>query len=148
MGTNRYRTAAHSRYTIYYHIVILPRYRRKIFKHQELEQATKEALKELAHYHEWIIEELETDQDHIHIFLSAPPRYAPSQIIKLVKTWTYEQVYRKHPKIKEYLWGGKMWATGFYVSTVSDNTTKDEIRKYIRNQKDKEKEREQQQKLF
>jgi REP element-mobilizing transposase RayT len=39
--------------------------------------------------------------------------------------------------LKEYLWGGKMWATGYYVSTVSDRATKEEIKKYIRNQKRK-----------
>jgi len=148
MAANRFRTSANSRYTIYYHIVIVPKYRRKIFSHQDLEQATKTALKELAFYHEWIIEELETDIDHIHIFLSAPPRYSPSNIIKLIKIWTYQKVYRKFPKIKQYLWGGKMWATGFYISTVSDNTTKDEIRRYVREQKSKTEKLAQQQKLF
>jgi putative transposase len=148
VAKNRYRTAAHSRYTIYYHLVILPKYRRDIFKHQELEDATKESLRELAYHHEWIVEELEADQDHIHIFLSAPPRYSPSDIVKLIKSWTYYHVYRKYPKIKQYLWGGKMWAVGFYVSTVSDNTTKDEIARYVRNQKEQAKKQSMAQKLF
>jgi putative transposase len=148
MSTNRFRTAAHSRYTIFYHIVILPKYRRKIFQHQDIEQATQSALGELAFYHEWVIEELENDTDHIHIFLSAPPRYSPSEIVRLIKTWTYPEVYRRFPQIKQYLWGGQMWATGFYVSTVSDNTTKDEIRKYVREQKSKADKLAKQQKLF
>jgi putative transposase len=148
MATNKFRTSAHARYTIFYHIVILPKYRRGIFKHQDIEQATKSALKELAFYHEWIIEEMENDINHIHIFLSAPPRYSPSEIVKLIKTWTYREVYRRFPKIKQYLWGGKMWATGFYVSTVSDNTTKDEIGKYVREQKSKTEKLIKQQKLF
>lgn len=148
MARNRYRTSSHTRYTIYYHIVILPKYRRDIFKYEDLDKATKETLRELAYYHEWIIEEMETERNHIHIFLSAPPKYAPSEIVKLIKTWTYENVYRKYPKIKQYLWGGKMWATGFYVSTISDNTTKDEMRKYIKEQKDKYEQLSKQQKLF
>lgn len=148
MVKNRYRTAAHSRYTIYYHLVILPKYRRDIFKHQELENATKETLRELSHHHDWIVEELETDQDHVHIFLSAPPRYSPSDIVKLIKTWTYTHIYRKYPKIKQYLWGDVMWATGFYVSTVSDNTTKEEIARYVRNQKQQEQKQSKAQKLF
>jgi len=148
MMKNRFRTETHSRYTIYYHIVIIPKYRRDIFKHAEIENATKESLQELAFYHDWIIEELEADQDNIHIFLSAPPRYAPSEIVKLIKTWTYHNVYTKYPKIKQYLWGGNMWANGYYLSTVSDNTTKDEIRKYVRNQKEKSEKLSRQQKLF
>ncbi len=117
-------------------------------KLEEIENATKEALRELAYHHEWIIEELETDEDHLHIFLSAPPRYAPSEIVNLIKSWTYHNVYLKYPKIKQYLWGGNMWANGYYVSTVSDNTTKEEISKYVRNQKVKTKNLEKQQKLF
>jgi len=63
----------------------------------------------MAKYHDWIIEELETDIDHIHIFLSALPRYSPSQIVKLIKIWTYNHIYDNYPEIKKYLWGGKMW---------------------------------------
>ncbi len=114
----------------------------------ELEDATKESLRELAYHHDWIVEELEADKDHIHIFLSAPPRYSPSDIVKLIKSWTYHHVYRKYPKIKQYLWGGNMWANGFYVSTVSDNTTKDEIARYVRNQKEQAKKQSMAQKLF
>jgi putative transposase len=93
----------------------------------------------MAKYHDWIVEELETDQDHVHICLSAPPRYSPSKIVNLLKTWTYKHVYRTHPELKEYLWGGKMWAEGYYISTVSDSATKEEIKNYIRQQKRKQK---------
>lgn len=148
MAKNRYRTSSHARYTIYYHIVILPKYRRKIFENQEIDKATKEALREIAYFHEWIIEEMETDKDHIHIFLSASPMYSPSNIVRLIKTWTYDNICRRYPKIKQYLWGGKMWATGFYISTVSDTTTKDEIRKYVKEQKNKNEALSKQQKLF
>jgi len=72
----------------------------------------------MAKYHDWIIEELETDIDHIHIFLSALPRYSPSQIVKLIKIWTYNHIYDNYPEIKKYLWGGKMWCEGYYISTV------------------------------
>lgn len=96
----------------------------------------KEVIKKMAPYHDWLIIELESDRDHIHILLSAPPRYSPSQIAKLVKTWIQKELFRKYPKqVKQYLWGGRFWTQGFYVSTVSDNTTKVEIEKYIKNQK-------------
>jgi putative transposase len=136
MPQKRYRTSAHSRYTIYYHFVFCPKYRREIFKELTLEKHTKEAIKKMSFYHDWVIEELETDQDHLHVFLSAPPRYSPSQIVKLIKTWTYNQIYDRHPEIKKYLWGGKMWCEGYYVSTISDKITKEEIRRYVRQQKE------------
>lgn len=103
---------------------------------------------ELAHHHEWLIEALEMDRDHVHVFLSAPPRYAPAQIVKLIKTWTYKHVYRQIPKIKEYLWGGKMWANGYYVSTISDQSTKEEIRRYVQRQKQRSEALSKQQRLI
>ena len=132
---HRYRTSAHSRYTIYYHFAFCPKYRREIFKDIDIDNAVKQAIKQMAPHHDWIIESMETDQDHIHIFLSAPPRYSPAQIVKLIKTWTYKHVYRNYHKIKQYLWGGKMWVQGYYVSTISDRTTRNEITKYVNQQK-------------
>jgi putative transposase len=132
----RYRTGSHTRYTIYYHLVFLPKYRRKVLTHPEIDTELKETISKMALYHEWVIEELETDKDHIHLFLSAPPRYSPSEIVKLIKTWTEKRLFEKYPKkVKQYLWGGQFWSRGFYVSTVSDRTTKEEIRKYVRDQK-------------
>lgn len=135
---NRYRTSAHSRYNISYHIAFCPKYRRKIFKNFNIDNDLKEAVRTMAPYHDWIIEELETDEDHLHVCVSAPPRYSPAKIVNLLKTWTYKHVYRKHPELKIFLWGGKMWQQGYFVSTVSDRATKEELRRYIRNQKRKQ----------
>jgi len=107
----------------------------KIFKELRIDKQVRTAIREMAKYHDWIIEELETDIDHLHIFLSAPPSYSPSEIVKLLKTWTYSHIYDQYPEIKKYLWGGKMWCNGYYVSTISDRTTKTEIQKYIRQQR-------------
>lgn len=135
MPEKRYRTSAHARYTIYYHIVFCPKYRQKIFKELRIDKQTKEAIQQMAGYHDWMIEELETDIDHLHIFLSAPPRYSPAKIVNLIKSWTYRHIYDQYPEIKNYLWGGKMWCEGYYISTISDRTTKDEIGRYVRQQK-------------
>lgn len=133
----RYRTAAHSRYTIFYHLVFLPRFRQKVLTNLEIDKELKATIKKMAPFHDWVIREMETDKNHIHVLLSAPPRHSPSEIVKLIKTWTQKRLFEKYPKrVKQYLWGGRFWAQGFYVSTVSDRTTKQEIRKYIRNQKE------------
>ena len=133
----RYRTASHSRYTIYYHVVICIKYRKKVLNRSKLDSKLKATIKRMATFHDWVIKELETDEDHVHILLSAPPRYSPSQLVKLIKTWTQRKIFFEHPEVREELWGGKLWAQGFYISTISDNTTKAEIKKYIKNQKKK-----------
>ena len=131
----RYRIASHSRYTIYYHIAIAIKYRRKVLTWPKVDDRLKEAIASMAPFHDWIIQEMETDKDHLHILLSAPPRYSPSEIVKLIKTWSQRKIFFEHPEVRKYLWGGKLWSQGFYVSTISDNTTKMEISKYIKEQK-------------
>ncbi len=121
-------------YSIYYHLVFCPKYRRKVLT-GALEERLKDIVREMAPFHDWIIEEIEADSDHIHTCLSAPPRYSPSEIVRLIKTWTQKHIFKEFPKVREYLWGGKMWCEGYFVSTVHDSTTKEEIKRYIRNQK-------------
>lgn len=135
----RYRTAAHSRYTITYHIVLCIKYRRKVLTQPSIEDRLKAVVRSMAPYHDWQVLELETDKDHLHVLLSTPPRYSPSELVRLVKSWTQRKIFLEHKKVREYLWGGKLWAQGFYVSTISDNTTRDEIKKYIKSQKRKDK---------
>ena len=130
----RYRTAAHSRFTIYYHIALVIKYRRKVLTLPKINHKLKAVIKNMAPYHDWVIKEVETDEDHVHVLLSAPPRYSPSKVVKLIKTWTQRKTFFEYPEIRRFLWGGKLWTQGFYVSTVSDNTTKIEMQKYIKNQ--------------
>jgi putative transposase len=118
-------------------MVFLPKYRQKVLTDVEIDKELKAVIREMAPFHDWVIREMETDRDHIHILLSAPPRYSPSEVVKLIKTWTQKKLFEKYPKkVKQYLWGGKFWCQGFYVSTVSDRTTEGEIRRYIRGQKE------------
>lgn len=61
---------------------------------EAVDNELKETIVKMAPFHDWIISEMETDKDHIHILLSAPPRYSPSGIVKLIKTWTQRQLFK------------------------------------------------------
>lgn len=88
-----------------------------------------------AFVHDWVIEEMEVMPEHIHLFLSVPPRYSPAQIVNITKSWTHRQLYRTYKEIRQKLWGGSLWSEGYFVSTVNDSTTKDQIKRYIQDQK-------------
>jgi len=112
------------------------RFRQKVLTDRRIEKELKATIHKMAPYHDWVIQEMEADRDHVHVMLSAPPRQSPAQVVKLIKTWTQKILFEKYPKeVKQRLWGGKFWTRGYYVSTVSDSTTKAEIARYIRNQK-------------
>lgn len=101
----------------------------------KIEQRLKEIIREMAHFHDWVIEAMEIMPDHVHLFLSAPPRYSPSEIVNLIKSWTQRSLCKEFKELRKYLWGGSLWGEGYFVSTVNDSTTKEEIKKYIQDQK-------------
>jgi len=86
----------------------------------KVEERLKEMVKQMAFFHDWIISEINCDVDHLHTFLSAPPRFSPAEIVKLIKTWTQKHIFKEFPQIRQYLWGGNLWCEGYYVSTVND----------------------------
>jgi putative transposase len=43
-------------------------------------------------------------EDHVHIFLEAPPRYAPAEVVQITKNITGRELFKKFPKIKKHLW--------------------------------------------
>ncbi|MBI5465240.1 IS200/IS605 family transposase [Candidatus Gottesmanbacteria bacterium] len=132
-------STGNARYSIWYHIVFLPKYRRKVLTNQLIEKRLKETLVGIANEHGFAIDTMEVVDDHVHLFLSVPPRFSPAQIVQMLKSITARVLRKEFAKeIKKYLWGDEFWCDGYFVSTINDHTTKDEIRKYIENQKDEQ----------
>jgi len=73
-------------------------------------------------------------QDHIHIFLSAPPRVSPSTIAKWLRGRTAYEIFKSHPDIKHQLWKGHLWNPSYYVGTAG-HFSSETIRRYIEQQK-------------
>jgi putative transposase len=78
------------------------------------------------------MEELEVDKDHVHLFLSFPPRYSISVVVGLLKAVSAKEIREEFPEVRKQLWGGEFWEDGYFVRTVGDKVTADVIRKYIR----------------
>ena len=74
------------------------------------------------------------------IFLiQSVPSYSESKMVTMLKSITAKELFRLHPEIKEILWGGKFWTSGYYVNTVGQYSNEEVIRTYIKNQgKEKE----------
>ena len=74
----------------------------------------------------------------MHLFVDAPPKYSPSEIIKVTKSVTAREIMKRFPEIKKDLWGGEFWSDGGYIGTVGDETTANVIKNYILRQGSKE----------
>ena len=66
--------------------------------------------------------------------MGASPKYAPSQLIQIIKSITARELFKKFPKLREFLWNGEFWSDGSYIATVGDGATADVIKKYVENQ--------------
>jgi len=87
----------------------------------------------------WKLMAMEIMDDHIHIFVSAPPVVSPATIVKLLKGVSARQLYLKHPELKKQLWKGHIWSSGYYIGTAGTVSAKS-ILEYVEGQEKHQKE--------
>lgn len=131
---------SHSRWECKYHVVFIPRCRRKAL-YEQLRPHLGEVLKKLAEYKESRIEEGHLMQDHVHMLISIPPKYAVSQVVGYIKGKSAIHLARVYGERKRNFVGQHFWARGYFVSTVGRD--EELIREYIRHQEEEDKRLEQ-----
>ncbi|HEX7474738.1 MAG TPA: IS200/IS605 family transposase [Dehalococcoidales bacterium] len=124
------RSTKHAVYDIKYHVVWVPKYRKHIFN-DEMREYVKGVLQRIAEEYEFNLDIMEVMEDHVHIFVEAPPRYAPSRVVQIMKSITAREVFKQYPELRKQLWAGELWSDGYFVRSVGDKVKADIIRKYI-----------------
>ena len=127
------RRTKHAVYDLKYHLVWIPKYRKNILN-GDIAGYLKEVFNHIAEEYGFAIDTMEVVEDHVHIFLEAPPRYSPADVVQLMKSISAREMFKKYPKIRKQLWAGELWNDGYFVRSVGDNVTADIIRKYIKYQ--------------
>ena len=122
---------SHSRFDCKYHLVFVPKYRKKKL-YGEIRRYLGPVFHELAQQKGCKILEGHMVQDHVHMLISIPPKYAVSQIVGYIKGKSAIAVARQFSGRKQNFQGEQFWARGYAVSTVGFE--EDQIRKYIQNQ--------------
>uniref|UniRef100_UPI0036F1B9D8 IS200/IS605 family transposase n=1 Tax=Vibrio gallicus TaxID=190897 RepID=UPI0036F1B9D8 len=80
------------------------------------------------------MEQMEVDQDHLHILMTISPRYSISQHVRRIKQHTTRVVWQLHPKLKRQFWKEKtFWSDGYFACSVG-NASAETVRKYIQDQ--------------
>jgi len=134
------RSGSHCRYSLQYHLVWIPKYRRS-FLVGAIAERLLQILREIARDYRFFIIAMEVMPDHIHILLEAPPKYAPARIVQIFKSISARRLRQEFPQlIKRYIWiEGVVWAVGYYIGSVGNGATTELVREYIENQKAKDK---------
>ena len=118
---------------INYHMVWSVKYRRKIIT-PEIEQFLKKTAFEISADKGFTVHLFEAgQQDHVHCFVSAPPKLSITDIVKYLKGITGRKLFEAYPEIREQLWKGQLWNHSYYVETIGC-ISEDNIRKYIEHQ--------------
>jgi putative transposase len=137
---NNYQSLAHTKWECKYHVVWIPKYRRKkLFG--ELRKELGPVLRELAKQKGSEIIEGKFLVDHEHILIAIPPKYAVSQVIGYIKGKSAIHIARNYGGRRKNFTGEHFWARGYFVSTVG--LDEGVVRQYIKQQEDEDRRLEQ-----
>ena len=128
---NKAYSLAHTKWMCKYHIVFIPKYRRKAIYGQYREDL-RDIIKTLCKYKGAEIIEGHLMIDHVHLLVAIPPRVAVSDFVGYLKGKSALMMFDKHTNLKYKFGNRHFWAEGYYVSTVGLN--EETIKKYIRDQ--------------
>ena len=123
------QSLSHSVWDCKYHLVWIPKYRKKTLFGQ-LRRHLGDVLHELASHRESKIHEGHMHGDHLHMLISIPPKYAVSQVVGYIKGKSAIHIARAYMGKRKNFTGQHFWARGYYVSTAGRD--EEVIRDYIR----------------
>ena len=126
----------HTKWECKYHIVWIPKYRKKTL-YTQLRRDLGELLKDLAAQKECKILEGHLVSDHVHILISIPPKYSVSQVVGFIKGKSAIAIARNYMGRRKNFTGQSFWARGYYVSTVGKD--EEAVREYIKHQEAEDK---------
>lgn len=129
------QSLAHSRYNCTYHIVFIPKYRRKVM-FGELRVEIGRILGEVCRMEGVTIIKAATLPDHVHMYVSIPPKESVAKTIGRMKGKSTLMLFDRHPEYRQK-YDRHFWARGYYCETIG-NVNEETIKKYIAEQYSKD----------
>jgi REP element-mobilizing transposase RayT len=133
MSASEYIHKSHNVSVLLYHFVCPAKYR-KVVLSKAVDESLKDVCLEIEKRYEVHFLEIGTDKNHVHFLVQSVPMQSPTQIIKMLKSITAREIFRRHPEVKTQLWGGEFWSDGYFVNTVSKFGDESTISQYVRDQ--------------
>ena len=128
-----YFSSSHLVFKCSYHVIICPKYRHKILI-GKVSDRLKEIILSIAKTHDFVIEQVETDRDHIHMIISCNPRYGIMKCISSIKSISAYVLFKEFPILKKkYFWCGHLWSRSSFVATTG-SVSLEVVKEYIKNQ--------------
>ena len=128
---NNVQSLSHSVWDCKYHIVWIPKCRRKVL-YGQIRQNLGEVIRELARQRESLVLEGHLCADHVHLYVAIPPKFAVAQVVGYIKGKSAIHIARTFGGRSRNFTGEHFWARGYFASTVGRD--EEVIRNYIRSQ--------------
>lgn len=128
-----YKSKNHSKYLLTYHIIFVCKYRKKLLiKYGDV---MKQILYDISKKYDFDIQEMECDEDHIHLMISSEPKISPLQIVRVLKQQSTIEMWRRYKcKLRKEFWNeNTLWTDGYFCSTIGEVSSKT-LKRYIENQ--------------
>src|SRR5512139_3448094 len=100
----RYLTGSHTRHRLQYHLVWIPKYRKRVLR-GKIVSRLKRLLYDACRMNKWWISELSIQEDHVHIIIQTGPRDSVAEIVQRLKGGTSRVIRKEFPELEEFLWG-------------------------------------------
>ncbi len=114
-------------------MVFPTKYRRIVFD-ESVDEELRVICLEIENRYQLKFLEIGTDKDHVHFLIQSVPTYSVTKIVRLVKSITVREIFRRRPSVKKQLWGGEFWSDGYFSSTVGRHGDEETIGNYVKNQ--------------
>ncbi len=131
---NKYKHGRTCVYNINYHLVWCVKYRRKVLT-PEISERLYVLMRAIGKEKGFTVVDCKVGEaDHVHCFVSAPPKVSVTQIVKSLKGISGNLLLREYPIIRKSLWNGQLWNGSYFCETIG-SVSEENILKYIERQK-------------
>ncbi|KMP74388.1 MULTISPECIES: IS200/IS605 family transposase [Bacillus cereus group] len=125
----------HSVFSLYYHLVLVMKYRRNVFD-DDMSDYAKDMFVRLSESYNITLVEWNHDIDHVHILFKAHPNTEITKFINAYKSASSRLIKRDFPQVRKKLWKEMFWSRSFCLLTTGGSSI-DVVKKYIENQGEK-----------
>ncbi|MCP8995008.1 IS200/IS605 family transposase [Rothia sp. P3C3.S176] len=133
MNKDDYRRGRHVVYDLHAHIVLTPKYRRKVMT-ERVHALIEETTREVCQRFDVVVDEFNTNQDHAHLLITYPPKVSLSTLIGAIKTNTAKRVRAAgFEEVQRALWGEHFWSPSYFVASTG-GAPLEKVRVYVQQQ--------------
>jgi putative transposase len=130
LAVARYQTGSHTKHRLQYHLVSIPKYRRRVLRGKVAIRLRK-LLYESCRINKWWTSELSIQEDHVHLIIQTKPSESVAEVVQRLKGGTSRVIKKEFPELEEFLWWDSFGADGYFIEAVG-NVDEEVVRRYLR----------------